>query len=111
MGGWSGGGGVIIFAAHQDQPCILNNAKCFMRSSTTSNLSGVFFPPPSSLCTFSSLYLFEAENIWIVLSMGWEAEANVAVDWNHKLFFYFTAVYLFALESRFVSFFCLFDFF
>lgn len=65
-------------------------------------ISLVFPPPlPSSLCTFSSLYLFKAEIYG--LYQAWEGEANVAVDGNHRLF-YFTAVYLFTLEICFVSF-------
>lgn len=87
--GWAGQvggrvfGGVANFAAHQDQSWILNDAKCFMCSSTTSDLSGVSSPPPS-LCAFSCLYLFKAEIYG--LYQAWEGEANVAVDWNRKLF-------------------------
>lgn len=83
--GDSGGGGV-------GRPSTLPHIRINHEFSTMPNvlcavvqlLISLVFPSPSSLCTFSSLYLFKAEIYG--LYQAWEGEANVAVNGNHRLF-------------------------
>lgn len=93
------------FTAHQDQPLILNDAKCFWSRVHLFNLSFLFLASSSpSLCTFL-FYLFKAELYG--LYQAWKGKQMLLL--TEITGFYFTAVYLFISRDLFSC--CLFFFF